>query len=354
MALGACSVFTSFDDFTGGEDELGDGALVDGVAEDGGTGDAQRDAGALDSGPTCQQLSGQRCLADAPLGWVGPFEFFHGGGTPPSCGGAFPTPVMELEGLHGGTVSGSPATCPGCTLFGATGISCSATIDLVSTGASSCMSGCNDGGAPVATEPLNTCFAIPSCSNTNPTTLYATPTATGGTCNAAPAGSPLKPPVTWTENVRGCSGETPVLDCSGNICFTTPESPFTGAACVLKSGNQACPGPPYNMSSYTAYARADDTRTCTGCSASISNQDCQLIEYHYSDPSCTTSTGSTLLNATCNNNYKLDAGVATKVFASTPTATCTLDAGSSVPIGSVLGPDSTTSVTVCCTASLLP
>src|SRR5262249_30325184 len=89
----------------------------------------------------------------------------------------------------------------------------------------------------------------------------------GGSCLPDGGGVTSRPTVTWGANAKGCQlARVGAGGCAAaNLCAPRPGLPFMTRYCIAKSGDVACPGPPYDDARYVYYTGTDDQRDCTAC-----------------------------------------------------------------------------------------
>lgn len=152
--------------------------------------------------PTCAAVAA--CVEPAPAGgWTGPAALYAGAAPVPAC----PAPYTMTLDPGGTDLAAGPATCAACTC-----------------------------GPP-----------------------------TGGACTPA-GGAATVPAPTFTTTARACAmPPTTATGCPSGVCRPIAPPSFAGQ-CIVHTGDQPCPGPPYT--NRHVFQEADDTRGCTPCTCS--------------------------------------------------------------------------------------
>jgi hypothetical protein len=83
------------------------------------------------------------------------------------------------------------------------------------------------------------------------------------------------PPLPWGAAARGCAPPTllPRGCPSGQLCAPQPAAPFGAKLCIAQAGDLACPAGSYSQK-HTAFAGADDSRGCSGCTCGATSVAC--------------------------------------------------------------------------------
>jgi hypothetical protein len=315
---------------------------------DGGTGAGELDAttgggdGASgDAGPDVSTVpcTGS-CAPAVPQGWQGPLVLYEGlndGGALPACPSHTGSGNQVFRGLDGSVScstctcgSGAGAQCGPIVVDQFTSVSCTVlqcTATLAAPG--SCGVGCASTAAAKgfsATPQVADSGACPADGGVA-TTSFAFATA-GETCSA-PAGT------------GACAG--------GGACITAAPSPFSGATCVLASGDVPCP---VGYATQHLYFQGVDTSAagCSPCTCSTPSVSCSGAEIEpQADTLCTEALPPTEpVPTTCAISSPFDPAAAYLwVAGSKLTATsspCVADGGRPQGTATPTGP-----VTVCCT-----
>jgi hypothetical protein len=273
-AIAACSAISGLDDFTlaGAEDGGGGAAATSSgpPAEDCTDGTDDDGDGLADcADPDCGD---HRCAEPAPPGWSGPFWLYEGdpAAAPPCAAPAY----VGYADLAPEEAQCSPCTCSGapmnatCTkgsvgLFSAT--ACSSALGSASLGSP---------GACVGAGVTNVASAL------IPATIVA------GACGPASPQAPTLPPPAWGRVGLVCAPGSSEVGCpAGGACAPAPGPPFEAALCVVRQGNEGCPGGVYT-GKRLFFSDVTDGRSCTSCGCNVQADDCPGTVYGYTDAVC--------------------------------------------------------------------
>ena len=196
---------------------------------------------------------GSTCVPIAPSGWFGPVivSIKSSGGTTPiplACSAPYGTEVLRAfqAPVGGSAVCGCSCGALGCSVHvdTFTGSGCSGPCGSVDLDAGCAPTGCTDPLAAIATAKVG-CPAIPSVT---------------------------VPALAWSEAVNGCQPAIETGGCgAAERCLPTPLPGFSSKLCIFQYGTAACPMDGYNQGE-TFYASANDTRGCTACTCSPTDQ----------------------------------------------------------------------------------
>jgi hypothetical protein len=297
------------------------------------------------SGGVCQCSS---CIPSLPPGWSGPIAFAVGGhGTVVSscdstyAGAAF-SANAELQPAN--------ASCSSCTVSPA-GQYCKVVADLWwpdSNGVYHCGDSSTE-SANYDLDQFGRCAPLQAFGLTPAVTLH-NPFSVAGTCSA-PSQNPTIPPPNWSQDAFACNLASAGGKCAaGSTCVSPPASPFSGAACIFTQGAVSCPAS-YSGYSTVVYGGVVDTRGCTACTETYSDNGCAGNLLGNTAKDCSGGSQGSLRwgdNWTASSPVAcyggLDLGVSVNM--SVAGAKCT--AGGGTPTGSI-APDSSKAITVCCT-----
>jgi hypothetical protein len=202
---------------------------------------------------TC--TDGSTCVPSAPSGWFGPVivsikSSTTGGATPTplACSAPYATEVLRAfqAPVGGSAVCGCSCAALGCSVHvdTFTGGGCSGSCGSVDLDAGCTSTGCTDPVGAIATAQA-ACPAMPS------TTI---------------------PDLAWSEAVSGCEPAIETTGCGGaQRCVPTPLPGFSSKLCIFRYGTSTCPMEGYNQGE-VFYASANDTRGCTACTCSTTDQ----------------------------------------------------------------------------------
>lgn len=299
-------------------------ACVDGMDNDGNGKTDCADANCASLGFTCDGI---------PNGWTGPVALFEGSpGQSPGCPAAFPKVIYT--GNSG--LTAADATCNACTCDPAP-VTCTPADATFYTDMA-----CSMGAVTIAQS--NNCKMI------NGGAVGAkipAPTATAGACAAKGGGVNGQPAPSW--KVLGLACGNDVQDgkgCNGKEVCTPPVPAGFSKICVLRAGDQACPGSYPTKHLY--YSGFKDTRSCTACGCGMAGAaSCTVQTTAYPTMDCT---GNISVAVPNDNSCFAPGGGAMagsfKVTGTTPNApACPPNGGA--PTGTVTA-DMATAATVCC------
>jgi hypothetical protein len=276
---------------TGGSGNFG-GALgencTNGVDDDG---DTQVDC--LDA--ECQ--AGFTCVPSIPAGWTGPTALYAGAATAPDClnSGGYTT---VKQTAHGGLTPGS-ASCPTCSCDGTTGVSCEASIVLMTDatcGGGTCWGG-KAGLLECGTAPFNNitvpnglaCSLLPtliSSTGAGAKGVWAGPlTSLGGACTSGQTGTKNIPTPTWSQSVRACGdGPSTGKGCGAGACMPRPATPFESGLCIYRTGDEVCPSPFAKKT--LAHQNFSEGRDCSACACDPPSAACTGTLTLYTNDTC--------------------------------------------------------------------
>lgn len=198
------------------------------------------------------------CIPAIPDGWQGPLGIHEAAGTSlaglPPCRGAY-----DVHVLDGSTSPNAPPASCSCSCGAPSGIACSAPV-MTFFADKDCLTPCGD-----PTTVTAACSVLDTTGCTGPRFSISASVPTGGSC--APVASSEIAPVTWGASARLCalSPNVKLEVCDGGgICAPRTTLPFvTGARCIARSGEHACPAGYPHATTY--YDGGSDTRACSAC-----------------------------------------------------------------------------------------
>lgn len=206
---------------------------------------------------------GCACVPVAPAGWTGPVAYWEALGqpppAPPSCPGDYPAV------LHDGHASpdAPPSTCT-CACDVPAGLVCGAVT--ITQRDNNCQTTCG-----TLSVPAGTCADVTPCGSgwdIGPVSLAA------GACAPKVSGT-VTPAWSWRGAVRVCATVSagPAAGCAASeVCARLPSAPFGAAACVVATGDLACPaGYPVR---HVTFDGAADTRDCACACGAPTGVDC--------------------------------------------------------------------------------
>lgn len=213
--------------------------------------------GQVDCADTDCQAAGFMCVPTVPSGFTGPVELFEGAAADmPKCDGPYP-----VESFTGWGSLACPFSCSTCNCGSPKDVTCGNPSISFDADRGTCR--------PLDIKPMplvpGTCYTLSDTSYT----LFATweGRASGGSCDSTGGGQITRLPASWNA-ARVCGGQIKGGGgcASGLMCWPTPQKPYQTQACIMGSGNQACPASGYtNKRDYFETQDFTDGRQCTGC-----------------------------------------------------------------------------------------
>jgi hypothetical protein len=226
-----------------------------------------------ETGTTCSSATGCYVI---PSGWT-LVAFAPSQGTACPTGFAAAAPTNLVEGPNttnvcscGACSIGTQPTCPGGPIavdYGyAIGGNCGTTTTAL---ADSPVGGCD---TDVPTLPLGMSYSGINLKLTPPA-------ATGAQCTSAGTASGT---LTYADEDRACTMDSAqAAGCSGDDCTPNLAAPYV--ACVVKSGDVACPGAPFTVQHVVGTSA---TLTCAGCGCDVSAVCTGTVSF-FTDNMCT-------------------------------------------------------------------
>ncbi len=262
-----------------GAGALGDGGVLPGSADAGGSTDASTDASAVQDkadAATPKEICGNgkdddgdgntdcadsdcdtlTCVPLAPTGFAGPVALYEGSAAPPDCKAEFAAKAFAA----GANPDGADATCSTCECTPQSS-ACASFLNFTTSATSGC-------GGTVCTTSVNG-----SCLEISPPCVAGLSTASLGTALPAAAGSctpssqsPSKSAAAFGTHVVACTLAAPQRGGCHKDELCTPPAPksFADTLCVWKAGSASCPAAYSDKHVY--YRKLVDTRTCSACS----------------------------------------------------------------------------------------
>lgn len=209
------------------------------------------------------QGGGCACVPAPAGGWTGPVAFWEAIGqpppAPPPCAGDYPAT------LHDGHANpdAPPSSCT-CACDAPAGLACGAVT--ITQHDNNCLGTCG-----TLSVPAGKCIDVTRCGNGWD---IGTVSLGAGAC-APKVSNTLTPPWSWRSAVRVCGATSagPAGACAATeVCARLPAAPFAGAACLVATGDIACPaGYPAR---HVVFDGAVDTRDCACACDAPTGVDC--------------------------------------------------------------------------------
>lgn len=229
-----------------------------GTGAGGATGGSAGIGGSAGTSATC---AGD-CLPPAPNGWSGPVAMYEGN-APPACVGDFAGTALSAKsdfevGQDHCACACDPPTGEACGSAGICPNSASGACLL-------CLAGAGYSVAP---------GACTSATNLNNRRLYFTNTPAYTATGCQPRASNTTIDQSGFRNeVVACDMADPGGTCNGGAVCTPKLGTSFQAACVIQSGDVACPAGPYSVK-VTTYSGFNDNRSCTACTCGSASGTC--------------------------------------------------------------------------------
>lgn len=278
--------------------------------------------------PLDECTSPMACVAAAPPGWLHVRSYSApSGAAATGCPGG-EAPLILHRDPH-------PSECNACLCMWA-GAKCSQPELSCYYGNSACA------GAPAfSLLPTNSSCQGPAAIPENMADTSSCQITKAPTVLASGMCVPLTPmqvqPALWAVDVHVCGVKTsPSADCDEGACAAGGGGQYTGAVCVMKTGNELCPsGWP---SKTLVYEEGQDGRACGSCACGAPSTTCSSGTYLVFDDSVCAGTVATVTTLCTLTGNKLSDGtrsIKPPIITASTTSTCTggEPTGQVVPIG---------------------